>query len=73
MKAGKPHIVPLVPAAMEILREMRGLCGPKPGDLVFPGMKGPMSDATMAKALRVNGAGAYTVHGFRNGGFRLRR
>ncbi len=66
MKAGKPHIVPLVPAAMEILREMRGLCDPKPGDLVFPGMKGPMSDATMAKALRVNGAGAYTVHGFRS-------
>ena len=66
MKAGKPHIVPLVPAAIELLKELRGLFAPKPGDLVFPGLKGPMSDATLAKVLRVNGGGAYTVHGFRS-------
>lgn len=66
MKAGKPHIVPLVPAAVNILEQMRGLFAPKPDDLVFPGSGGAMSDATMAKALRVAGAGEYTVHGFRS-------
>jgi integrase len=67
MKAGKLHIVPLVPAAMDILRELRGLFGGKAGEPIFPGMKGrPMSDATLAKALRVAGGGSYTVHGFRS-------
>lgn len=66
MKAGKLHIVPLVPAAVAILEEMRGLFAPKPKDLVFPGLKGPMSDATMAKALRTNGGAGFTVHGFRS-------
>jgi hypothetical protein len=66
MKADKLHIVPLGPAAVTILEEMRGLFAPKAGDLVFPGLKGQMSDATMAKALRVAGAGEYTVHGFRS-------
>lgn len=65
-KADKPHIVPLVPAAIAILKEVRGLFAPEPDDLVFPGMKGLMSDATMAKVLRVNGGGDYTVHGFRS-------
>lgn len=65
-KADKLHIVPLVPTAVEILKEMRGLFAPKPDALVFPGLKGPMSDATMAKVLRVNGGGDYTVHGFRS-------
>lgn len=66
MKAGKPHIVPLVPAAVAILEEMRGLFAPKAGDLVFPGLKGPMSDATMAKVLRKHGGEEFTVHGFRS-------
>jgi integrase len=67
MKADKLHIVPLVPAAVAILKQMRGLFPSKPGDVVFPGLKGkPMSDATMAKALRVAGGSAYTVHGFRS-------
>ncbi len=66
MKAEKPHIVPLVPAALEILRERRGLCDPMPDDLVFPGLKGPMSDATMAKAMRAAGGVGFTVHGFRS-------
>lgn len=66
MKAGKLHIVPLVPAAVAILEEMRGLFAPKAGDLAFPGLKGQMSDATMAKALRVAGGSDYTVHGFRS-------
>lgn len=66
MKAGKLHIVPLVPAAVAILEEVRGLFAGKPDDLVFPGLKGPMSDATMAKAMRVAGAGEFTVHGCRS-------
>lgn len=66
MKAGKLHIVPLVPAAVAILEQARGLFSPKAEDFVFPGLKGQMSDMTMTKALRVAGAGEYTVHGFRS-------
>lgn len=67
MKAGKLHIVPLVPAAMDILREMKGLFGVDPKAPIFPGMKGKtLSDATLTKALRVAGGGAYSVHGFRS-------
>lgn len=67
MKAGRLHIVPLVPAAVEILQQMRGLFGGKADEPIFPGMKGkPMSDATLAKVLRVAGGGSATVHGFRS-------
>lgn len=66
MKAGKVHIVPLVPAAVAIIEELDELFAPKDEDLVFPGLKGLMSDATMAKVLRVNEGGGYTVHGFRS-------
>lgn len=65
-KADKLHIVPLAPAAVDILKQMMGLFAPKPDDLVFPGLKGMMSDATMAKVLRKEGVTAYTVHGFRS-------
>jgi integrase len=52
---------------MEILEQMRGLFGGKPAEPIFPGMKGkPMSDATLAKALRVAGGDTATVHGFRS-------
>lgn len=67
MKADKLHIVPLVPAAVAILKQMRGLFPSNASDIVFPGLKGKlMSDATMAKAMRVAGGGNYTVHGFRS-------
>jgi integrase len=65
-KTGKLHIVPLVPEALDILSEIRGMFGIDPNDLVFPGLKGPMSDATLAKMLRTKGGGDYTVHGFRS-------
>lgn len=65
-KAAKVHIVPLVPAAVAIVKELDELFAPKDDDLVFPGLKGPMSDATMAKVLRVTKGGDYTVHGFRS-------
>jgi integrase len=66
MKANKLHMVPLVPASIAILEQMRGLFPARPIDLVFPGLKGPMSDATLAKVLRTAGGGDYTVHGFRS-------
>jgi integrase len=67
MKGKKLHIVPLVPAAVDILRQMQGLFGGKPDEPVFPGQKGkPMSDATLAKVLRVAGGGGATVHGMRS-------
>jgi integrase len=65
MKAGEAHIVPLDEASIAILRELQGLIPHKPSDLVFPGLKGPMSDATMAKAFRKVG-GEGTVHGLRS-------
>lgn len=65
-KTGEVHIVPLVPEAVAIVREMRDLFGLGPDGVVFPGNKGkPMSDATLAKVLRVNG-GFGTVHGLRS-------
>lgn len=68
MKAGKPHTVPLVPAAVELLKDLRGLFDHSPDDIVFPGnSRKPLSDATMAKALRETEGGAgYTVHGMRS-------
>lgn len=66
-KTGRLHIVPLVPAAIDILNELRGLFGGEPAAPIFPGLKGkPMSDATLSKALRVAGGGEFTVHGFRS-------
>jgi integrase len=66
MKAGKLHIVPLVPAVCDILDQLVGLVPHKPDELVFPGLKGLMSDATMAKVLRTVGSADHTVHGFRS-------
>jgi integrase len=66
MKAGNVHIIPLVPAALAILERVKEFCPSKPSDYVFPGSKGVMSDATMAKALRTTDGSAHTVHGFRS-------
>ena len=65
-KADKLHVVPLVPAAVDILRDLAGIFAPKANDLVFPGLKGLMSDATMGKILRTRGGKDCTVHGFRS-------
>jgi integrase len=65
-KAEKLHIVPLVPAAVEILKRMQLVFGDDPESFVFPGTKKAMSDATMAKVLRKEGGAAYSVHGFRS-------
>ena len=65
-KTGRLHIVPLAPAAVEIAKSIQAALAPKFNDLIFPGLKGIMSDATLAKVLRVNRGHDYTVHGFRS-------
>lgn len=66
-KAGQEHHIPLSKPAINILREVQGLITGPPGEPVFPGVRRkPLSDATMAKALRVAGGADYTVHGFRS-------
>ena len=64
MKSGVEHRVPLSHQAMAVLDEAATL---KDGSgLVFPGVKGELSDMTLTKLLRDNGLAAQaTVHGFR--------
>jgi integrase len=65
MKSEKPHRVPLSDRALEIVREMKTIAL---NDLVFPGQRDhrPLSDMTLAKALKTAGGGEFTVHGFRS-------
>jgi integrase len=49
-----------------MLKTLRRELGASDNDLVFPGLKGPMSDATLAKVLRTEGSTGFTVHGFRS-------
>ena len=63
MKSGREHRVPLSKAAIDLLRAL-------PQDhqaegLVFPGMRGPLSDMSLTAVLRRMGVQA-TVHGFRS-------
>jgi integrase len=66
MKMGRPHVVPLAPQTIHLLRRAEKLKMPAT-DLVFPGqkLKKPMSDMTLLKILRDMNAGV-TVHGFRS-------
>jgi integrase len=67
MKAGEAHTVPLPPAAVDVLKQVQGFITGRKGELVFPGLRGkPLSDMTLAKALRVAGGGDATVHGMRS-------
>ena len=67
MKMDKDHIVPLVPAAIDILKKMQELFPSQPDDLIFPGLRSkPLSDVTLTKVLRVHGGVGFTVHGFRS-------
>lgn len=68
MKAGRMHVVPLAPRALEILDTMAARrLSDAPDALVFPGAKPgrPMSDMTLTMLLRRAGA-ACTAHGFRS-------
>jgi integrase len=60
MKAGRPHTVPLSKAALACLGE-RG----QDGALLFPGMKGELSDMALLAVLKRLEV-ATTVHGFRS-------
>jgi integrase len=67
MKAGRLHIIPLVPAAVEILKLAKEHGRGRADEPVFPGLKRKaLSDATMSKVLRIAGGGDFTVHGFRS-------
>ena len=62
MKAGREHRVPLSKLAVKVLRSMpkgEGI------DLVFPGMRGPLSDMSLTAVLRRMKV-EVTVHGFRS-------
>jgi len=62
MKSGREHRVPLSKAAIKMLRALpRG----GPVDLVFPGMRGPLSDMSLTAVLRRMDVAA-TAHGFRS-------
>lgn len=67
MKAGREHVVPLSVAAMKVLTVAAGLRKGVASEPVFPGLRGrPLSDMTLAKALRTEIGGDWTVHGFRS-------
>jgi integrase len=62
MKGGREHRVPLSAQAMVLLRS---LGTGSPVDLVFPGLRGPLSDMSLSAVLRRMQL-AVTVHGFRS-------
>lgn len=68
MKAGKIHTVPLSSRTLAVLaRAGAGVLSSDAKRLVFPGLKDkPLSDMTIAKALKTAGGDAFTVHGFRS-------
>lgn len=67
MKMKRPHIVPLAPQAVQVLRTLQVISGRS--ELLFPGerdSKKPMSNNTILKALeRLGYKGKMTGHGFR--------
>lgn len=64
MKSGKPHRVPLSPAAQAVLERMKGLDDTH----VFPGQKRdkPLSNMAMLNVLKRMDRADLTVHGFRS-------
>jgi integrase len=65
-RTGKPHIVPLSPAAVDVFERAKAL-RIEASELVFHGSKRgkPLSDMTLLKVLR-DLKEPYTVHGFRS-------
>ncbi|NLZ43194.1 MAG: integrase arm-type DNA-binding domain-containing protein [Comamonadaceae bacterium] len=64
MKSGRPHRVPLAPAAVAIVKALRGL----DPVFVFPGGRQgkPLSNMALASVLKRMGRTDATVHGFRS-------
>lgn len=65
MKAGKPHRVPLSPAALAVLEHMPA---GEPNDFVFPGAKyrKSLSNMVMKALFKRMGRDGITTHGFRS-------
>lgn len=65
MKGGRPHSVPLSPAAVDLLRSIKRRAG---NDHVFVGyVRGePLSEGTVLQFFRRFGQAGVTVHGFRS-------
>lgn len=63
MKGGREHIVPLTDEAMAVLKQSRTNAG-----LIFPGQRvgRPISDVSVAKAIKRHTALPATCHGFRS-------
>lgn len=63
MKMRREHLVPLTPATLALLEELKAY---RQGDWIFPGLRGPLSSNTLIFSLyRLGLAGRQTVHGFR--------
>lgn len=65
-RTGKPHVVPLSPAAVDVFTRAKAL-RIEASELVFHGSKRgrPLSDMTLLKVLR-DAKEPFTVHGFRS-------
>jgi len=63
MKSGRVHRVPLSKWALKLLRALPG--GRAPHDLVFPGLRGALSDMSLTAVLRRMDV-RVTAHGFRS-------
>jgi integrase len=66
MKMNLTHIVPLPPAAVEILRRRWEGRTTDDGLVFYSTVQKPISDMTMTKVLRDDGIRTLTVHGFRS-------
>lgn len=65
MKVAVDHVVPLVPRAMEILRELKHTS--KKGYVFWARRRGSkISNSTLKREMSLTGAGEYTPHGFRS-------
>jgi integrase len=63
MKAGRLHVVPLSARALEIVRELQAI---RQSQFIFPGLRGPMSNMSLLKMLKMMARPDLTVHGFRS-------
>lgn len=63
MKAGREHRVPLLPAVMALLQDLKTT-----DEFVFPGQteSKPLSNMAMEMCLRRTKMSHYTIHGFRS-------
>jgi integrase len=66
MKMNQTHVVPLTPAAVEILKRRWEGRSTNDGLIFFSKPKKPLSDMTMTKILRDDEITGITVHGFRS-------